>query len=318
MSTELSTQEQNQQLVFKELGTKITAVLSSDINNIENSLVVANAIGYMQQALTPEIMAPIMNLQGSKLGFRTDRDLVKNQQTGKYEKGPGYPLDVVKNCFIEMSLIGLLPTNNMWNIIGGNSYPTREGATYLLKKTKGLKQAISFLEVNQSADKKTASVKSKIKWEFNGESKEEIIEFPIKSDAYTTYDALIGKAERKAKMWLYNQVSGLDLADGDVDEQRPLEINTKPNSDEVSENKEQARVVNHIENVSKDIATLEKCSSAIKKTDSELIALYVRKHISLSTSFEELNSCKFVPSAEDDYDLFIEFSDKQKELKGKK
>jgi len=318
MSQELSTQEQNQQLVFKELGTKITAVLNSDINNIENALVVANVIGYMQQALTPEVMAPIMNLQGSKLGFRTDRDLVKNQQTSKYEKGPGYPLDIVKNCFMEMSLIGLLPTGNMWNIIAGNSYPTREGLTYLLKKTKGLKQVISFLEVNQSDDKKTASVKSKIKWEFKGESKEEIIEFPIKSDAYTTYDALIGKAERKAKMWLYNQVSGLNLSDGDVDDQPPLGINNKPNAEQVSENKEQARIVNHIENVSKDIVTLEKCSPAIKKTDFELIALYVRKHISLSTTLEDLNSCKFTPSAEDDYDLFIEFSDKQKELKPKK
>ena len=165
-------QEQNQQLVFKELSSKITKVLSSNVNNIENSLVVANAIGYMKKALTAEMMQPIMDLQGSKLGFKTDRDLVKNQQTGKYEKGPGYPLDVVTNCFIEMSLIGLLPTGNMWNIIGGNSYTTKEGGTYLLKNMKGLKQVISIVEVNQSNDKKTASVKTKIKWEIN-ESKNE-------------------------------------------------------------------------------------------------------------------------------------------------
>ena len=44
------------------------------------------------------------------------------------------------------------------------------------------------------------------------------IVFPIKSNEYTSYDALIGKAERKAKRWLYNTIKGTDISDGDVNE----------------------------------------------------------------------------------------------------
>lgn len=321
MSTELTKNEENQQLVFKELGTKITAVLSADINNIENSLVVANAIGFMQQALTPKIMEPIMNLQGSKLGFKTDRDLVKNQSTGKYEKGPGYPLEVVKNCFIEMSLIGLLPTGNMWNIIGGNSYVTKEGGTHLLKKLKDFKQAISFVDVKQSEDKLTANVKALIKWTINGESNTEEVNFPVKSDKFTTFDALIGKADRKAKMWLYNKVSGLNIADGDADEIPTFESLQKQTVKEVSQNKQYDRVVSHIDNDSTiSLDELSKCLPAIREQDHDLIEKYSRKHIELSKSIEELLSLKFIPliNEESDFDLFIYFTDRKKELTPKK
>ena len=50
----------------------------------------------------------------------------------------------------------------------------------------------------ESTQKKTANVKANIKWELNGEKREENIDFPVKSDAYTTFDSLIGKADRKA------------------------------------------------------------------------------------------------------------------------
>lgn len=316
MSQELTKNEENQQLVFKELGTKITAVLSADINNIENSLVVANAIGFMQQALTPAIMSPIMNLQGSKLGFKTDRDLVKNQSTGKYEKGPGYPLEVVKNCFIEMSLIGLLPTGNMWNIIGGNSYVTKEGGTHLLKKLKDFKQAISFVDVKQSEDKLTANVKALIKWTINGESNTEEVNFPVKSDKFTTFDALIGKADRKAKMWLYNKVSGLNIADGDADEIPTFESLQKKSHQEVSKNKEYDRVVKHIElNTTNTVELLSKCKPAITESDHDLKEMYVRKTIELASTKEELQSIKEWVDPEIDFNIFTQYSDKLKELK---
>ena len=273
MSEQLTTLEK-QELAFKEMSDKVQLVLASDINSIQNSLVVANAIAFLREKLTPEVMAPIMALQGSKLGFKSDRDLVKNQSTGKYEKGPGYPLEVVKDCFIEMSLIGLLPTSNHWNIIGGNSYPTKEGATYLLKKIKGLKHAISFIDVKQSEDKLTANVKALIRWTFDGESNEEEVNFPIKSDKFTTFDALVGKADRKAKMWLYNKVSGMDISDGEVEDVHYIEVKSeRPNPTVVAADKERQRVIKHIEN-SKDVETLERCLPAISDDDLDLIVMY--------------------------------------------
>jgi len=275
MSTEIAI-AQKQELVFKEMSTQIQLVLAADINSIQTSLVVANSIAFLRDRLTPEIMAPIMALQGSKLGFKTDKDLVRNQNTNKYEKGPGYPLEIVRDCFIEMSLIGLLPTSNMWNIIGGNSYPTKEGATYLLKSQSGLEHAISFVDVKQSEDKMTANVKSVIKWEFKGKSHKEEINFPVKSDKYTTFDALIGKADRKAKMWLYNKVSGRNVTDGEVEEANYIDVKISTDPLKISQEKERARVIEHIER-SKTIAELERCKMKVSVEDNELYLLYDEK-----------------------------------------
>lgn len=310
---DLVVQQDAQAVIFKELSDKITTVLSADINNIENSLVVANAITFLQEKLTPEVMKPIMALQGSKLGFKTDKDLVKNNSTGKYERGPGYPLDVVKNCFIEMSLIGLLPTSNEWNIIGGNSYVTKEGGTSLLKKQcKGLEDyTIKYLKVNQSDDKKTANVATSIKWIVNGKPSEEQIDFPVKSDPYTTFDALIGKAERKAKVWLYNKINGTNISDGDVMDIPHVEVSSKQNPTEVSEDKEAERVRTHISG-SKDYATLIKCEKAIRENDTELWELFYNKMIEIAKTEDEL---KKVPN---DWllatDSFEKWDDRKREI----
>ena len=312
MSTELNT-TQKQEVAFKEMSDKVKIVLASNVNSIENSLVVANAISFLRENLTPEIMSPIMSLQGSKLGFKTDRDVVKNQNTGKYEKGSGYPMEIVKDCFIEMSLIGLLPTNNHWNIIGSNAYITKEGGTYLLKNlVPGLKYAIMFPEVNQSADKKTANVKANIKWELNGEKREENIDFPVKSDAYTTFDSLIGKADRKAKVWLYNQVSGLNISDGDIEDIPHVEVKSSINPTIISNEKEEKRVLEHIEK-SKTIKDLVGCKSKINPENKATFVSYIEKYIELSETSEQIKAVEsYIPN--DDMDLLVLFDDKKRSL----
>ena len=308
---------EKQEIAFKEMSEKVKLVLASNVNSIENSLVVANAIGYLRESLTPEIMAPIMSLQGSKLGFKSDRDLVKNSNTGKYEKGPGYPLDIVKDCFIEMSLIGLLPTGNMWNIIAGNAYITKEGGTYLLKNmVHGLKYSISYTEVNQSDDKLTANVTAVIKWELNGEKRQESVPFPIKSDRFTTFDSLIGKADRKAKVWLYNQVSGLDISDGDIEDIPHVEIKPSLDPSKVADEKENKRVLKHIE-VSKNIAELERCSIKISADNKETFEPYLKKHIELSETLEQIQKIESqIP--DDNLELIVLLDDKKRALTPKK
>lgn len=308
MSELITTEEQT--LVFQKLSEKVKAVMANDMASIENSLVVANAVSYFRSALTPEIMAPIMALQGSKLGFRTDKDKVRDQ-SGNYVKGPGYSLDIVKDCFIEMSVIGLLPIGNHWNIIGNNSYPTKEGATYLLKK-ENLRYTITYPEYSQSPDKKTATVKAKINWTLNGVDEEQIIDFPVKSDAYTTFDALIGKCERKAKMWLYNKVSGLNITDGDIDDIPHEVVKSKINTEAIVKDKERERVVKHI-SASKNLPDLKRCSHKVSLHDADLASDYCEKFIELSASVEELAECeKLIPA--ENADLLIKYDDKKREL----
>lgn len=271
--TELTISE-GQELVSRELNQQITAVLSSKTEGFQKAFVMATAIQTLKERLTPEYMAPIMQLQGSKLGFKTDKDLVKNQQTGKYEKGAGYPMEVVKDCLIEMVLIGLQPTGNEFNIIGGNSYITKEGGTSLIKKQPGLSNVvITYPEVNQSADKKTATVKAFIKWEINGDKKEEYVDFPIKSDGYTTFDALVGKAERKAKVWLYNTINGTNLSDGDIQDIPHEVVKTTVNAQAVADDKSRSRIFEHIEK-SKTVEQLSRCEAQIKPDDEELMIKY--------------------------------------------
>lgn len=284
MSTQLSTITEGQELVSQELNNQITAVLSNKVQGFQKAFVMASAIQTLKDKLTPEFMAPIMALQGSKLGFKTDKDLAKNPNTGKYEKGPGYPVEVVKNCLIEMVLIGLQPTGNEFNIIGGNSYVTKEGGTSLLKSVQGLtKPVITYPNVTQSSDKKTANVTAIIKWELNGEKNEEKVDFPVKSDAFTTFDAIVGKAERKAKVWLYNTINGTNLTDGDVQETTYVDVTPKKTVDEINNNKQYDRIVKHIE-ASATIEDLEKCYSAIGENDFDLIVMFDDKKKELESA----------------------------------
>src|ERR1700761_9535467 len=59
-------------------------------NPFEKSFLLASAMSQLRSLLTPEIMRPIMSLQGSALGFKTDKDA-----------NNGYEVGIVQDCIIE-------------------------------------------------------------------------------------------------------------------------------------------------------------------------------------------------------------------------
>lgn len=192
-------------LVTEYLDTEITGKLSK-------ALVLGNAIATLDTLLNKEIMKPIMQLKGSKLGFRTDKD---------------YPVEIVKRCFIEALLIGVEPIGNQWNIIAKNLYVTKEGCTHLLSKIKGLSYSVvpSIPKVTKNADGEFgAIVKVKIFWTYKGKEKSQDLEFACKGASdrdgkhCTSADAYNGKGERKAKHWLYQQISGQYVGEGDAED----------------------------------------------------------------------------------------------------
>lgn len=216
--------------ISRVIDSEISTVLASNVNGFQKAFVMSSAIDIIKEQLSDEYMKPIMALQGSSLGFKTDMDTIKKQVNNKWvtEKGPGYPMDIVRECLIDATFRGLEVTGNQFNIIGGVMYPTREGFGALLDKMIGLKKNFTYTSINQPAGQKVAYVKVRIDWQFDGENplKQEI-EFPIKSNEYTSYDALIGKAERKAKRWLYNTIKGTDISDGDVNDIPHVDITNK-------------------------------------------------------------------------------------------
>lgn len=172
---------------------------------LERTYSLAQAMTMLRETLTPEYMIPIMALQGTKLGFKTDSKEPK-----------GYSEAVVKECLIEATLNGLEVVGNQWNIIKGQMYITKEGLAYKLNNIPGLAYQLIPALPRMNAQSTSAAVEMKIIWSMHDGPKKEItLPIPIKMDQYTTTDAVLGKATRKARAWLFATVTGRELPDGD-------------------------------------------------------------------------------------------------------
>jgi len=295
--------------VALKLNEAVGSVLNqTNLLGFERAYATAQSIEVLKTLLTPEYMAPIMQLQGNRLGFKTDKD-----------KSGGYPMDAVKNCLIEAVLMGLQPFGNEFNIIAGNTYATKEGVGRLLATWKGLKYSLICGVPKPASDGKSAVVDVNIKWTINQEAKEETIPISVKMDAYTSVDAMVGKATRKGRAWLLSAISGIEIVEADVTDIEHIDVTPKKNVAEVSKSKEFDRVKAHIEHpATATIAILEKCKPAIIETDHELKELYVRKAIELATTEAEIQSVSKWVDPTVDLDLFTLYDDKARELKSKK
>lgn len=207
---------ENKEVIQKLDKSVLSVIGNSALMGFEKAHAVSNAIMELKALLTDEYMKPIMALQGNKLGFRTDKDLKKNPSGSGYVKGDGYPVEVVRDCLIEAVLMGLQPTGNQFNIIAGNTYPTKEGCGYLLNNFPGLKYDLVCSIPRVNPEKTGAAVDVNITWTINGQTNNKVIPFAIKMDQYTSVDALVGKATRKGRAWLLSTISGMEITDGDV------------------------------------------------------------------------------------------------------
>lgn len=219
----------------KKLNESVGTVLTStNLEGFERAYQIAEAAGKLSEMLSPEYMKPIMALQGNKLGFKTDKDSAK-----------GYPMEVVKNCLIEAVLTGVQPFGNQFNIIANNCYITKEGFGYLLKNLPGLSYNIIPALPRINSDKSSAAIDMKITWTLNGVKNEETIPIPVKMNSFMGTDAVIGKATRKARAWLYNTITGSEVADGDVVDIKADVVSTEPLKD-VAAQKEEQRIIDFI------------------------------------------------------------------------
>ena len=169
----------------------------------------------LRDILTDEIMNEVfMPLMNTKIGFLTDRT-GKPDRDGKVK--PLYSIDIVRDAIIDAASFGLLPTFNQMNIIAEKMYPTKEGYTALLKKV-GAIYVFNFGEDISKPESKQAQISVKINYQLKGEDQKPFIFMAnVPKNAYSTYDQLKGKAERRGKKMLYEYITGLDLGDNDDD-----------------------------------------------------------------------------------------------------
>lgn len=203
---------------------QMTALASG--GSFQTTFMVAAAVQALRTAITDDMMKDIMALQGTRLGFVTDKD--KNKDGSK---GPGYPITVVKECVIEATLRGFRPVGNEMNIIVGRFYGTKEGFERKVAEYPGLTDLRLTFGVPQNKDG-GAIVECSAKWRLCGLSQSIEREIPVKANAGMGVDAILGKATRKLLKAVYGHVTGSEhtLPDGDASD--TLDATSSP----VSEN----------------------------------------------------------------------------------
>lgn len=183
-------------------------------DTIHRTYGVATAVSTLTNLLTPKMMEPIMALQNSPLGFLTD------------QRGAGYPVDVVRTALIQSLIEGLEPVGNQWNILAGRMYVTKNGMARKLSRIPGLLRHVTP-GIPRNAGEKGAIVPVHVEWTYNGETHKADLEFAVKINNGMGVDALIGKATRKALAWLYEEITGNSVPEGEVGDSAPIDITPK-------------------------------------------------------------------------------------------
>lgn len=185
-------------------------VLAQNIaSQFKKMFVMGACMQQLRSLLTPKVMAPIMALQNSPVGYLTDRI-------------GGYDITTVTSCVIEAAMNGVAVVGNEFNILAGRCYVTKNGMKHKLRDIQGLYKNITP-GIPKICGENGALVRMHIEWTFNGSTKEKDIDFAVKVNKGMGADAIVGKATRKAMAWLYEEVTGNSVPEGDVADVVPLE-----------------------------------------------------------------------------------------------
>ncbi len=195
--------------VCKSIDTVVRAhglAALGEYGEFERTIVLTEGLRQLRNLISPAfVTAFLMPLQGSRLGFKTDKD-----------SSGGYGVDVVRDCFIEATLRGARFIGNEINIIAGNPYLTKEffeRAVYQLPGLHDLK--LGFKPPAFSGDR--AIVSCGAKWTLHGEEQELNREIPIRVNKGMGDDAVLGKATRKLLKAVWDRVVGNSLSTPDGD-----------------------------------------------------------------------------------------------------
>lgn len=185
-------------------------------NDMLKALTLAEGMNAIRSQLTPELMAGVMKLAGSKLGFRTDRD----------NEAEGYSEEQIKDALIEALIRGFRPVGNEFNVIAGNFYATREGMERLIREFEGLTDLKLSAGVPATYGQQGALVPYSATWNLHGrqdaihcqatkDDKGNVVEdtrIPVRVNSRMTVDAILGKARSKMLKRIYERLTGSEIS----------------------------------------------------------------------------------------------------------
>ena len=206
-------------------------LVEAGANEAVKALIVVRAVKRFKNLLSDAVMADIMELQNSPLGFRTDRS------------DGGYGRDTVRDCVIQAFMRGLRVTGNEINIIAGNLYVTKEEFDRLLAELPGLTNLKIQIGVPATAES-GALVPARAEWVWGGVADAMVWEkeatsdyrIPIRVNKSMGIDAIIGKAKSKVLRNIYARVSGTKLLveeDVEVELEESLVDDVAPKGDKL-------------------------------------------------------------------------------------
>lgn len=202
------------------------ALLTDGLGGFTAAINMSSAMGQLRAMLTDEIMEPIMALQSSALGFKTDKD--------KDPPSQRYPIEVVRDVLIEATLKGFRMIGNQTNIIAGRFYATKEGfEDWMLRESrKGhMTQFQDAYSVPKYVSDQEAHVNISASWTYKGKMDSfKDVTIAIRINKGQGADAILGKARRKLLARIYSRSTGLVIAEGDAGEP-PIDVTTTPVSD---------------------------------------------------------------------------------------
>jgi hypothetical protein len=174
-------------------------------NDIDRASVLACAIIDLRQAVRAYL--PILQqLQGSRLGFRTDKD-----------KDGGYPAPVLIDCAIEAAIRGARWTGNEFNILAGGCYLTKE---YWSRQVNSL-EGLTDLDLNPNVPELVNGrvvVEYVATWQYNGTPGRMVRRIPIIVRHNQTDDATLGKAEARILKAIHRRLTGTETTEAADDE----------------------------------------------------------------------------------------------------
>lgn len=220
---------------FGELAEKCSGIYLAATESgagLSASLEAGMAMQELRQAFDQDMLSMVTPLMNTHIGFMTDRAPGAKKRDGS-SLAP-YSSQVLTDCCLEAALKGLQFVGNQFNIISGRCYVAKAGYEYLIKrKVEGFEWWRH--EVGVPASKNGgALVECSAEWCIKGRTDSLKCTIPVKTDAYSTADQIIGKAQRKLYKRVYEQMTGCVIFEPDepeatiVENEAPQET---PNAD---------------------------------------------------------------------------------------
>jgi hypothetical protein len=172
-----------------------------------DAFMTAVAVVELRKLISGRALEYICALQNNRLGFITDSK----------SRGTPYPNDVIRDCVIEAVLRGAKLVGNEFNILAGNCYFTQSFFRRKLKELPGLTELVLNFDIPKISAQ-GATVRVVANWKFNGTAMQRIMEIATRVNAGQGADAIQGKADRKARAAIYQQLTGTSYSDGDIDD----------------------------------------------------------------------------------------------------